>query len=298
MNNIELERPVFNSTRMEQQWNRMQGVKMMRSGFTAQQVADFFGVSCRAVFKWVAAFDESGQDGLLSKKGAGRPVKLSAVQLRWIAAAVRHNTPNQLRFESGLWTLRLIGELIERELGQRLSRATLGKIMTRFGFTAQRPLWRAYEQDPALVQNWLAAQLPTLRQRAKQRGARIFFANETSMPEEHGADTVWASQEKTPAAEPGGQRRPMNMISAISRMGELQFMLVEGGGTAQVFRQFLEQLMLGARQPIILVADGHSTHTAKVVNEYVASTNGMLELYNLPPYSLPLNPDQQDSVFT
>jgi len=68
---------------------------------------------------------------------------------------------------------------------------------------------------------------------------------------------------------------------------------VEGLVSAAVFRTFLEQLMLGATQPIFLVVDGHSIHKAKLVSEYVASTNGMLELHFLPPYSPQLNPDEQ-----
>jgi len=287
MTNIDLQKPVFNSRRMEQQWSRIQGVKMVQSGFTIQQTADFLGVSYRAVRNWLLAFDKSGQNGLLAKHGAGRPVKLTDKQMRWIATTVRDNTPDQLRFEFGLWTRYLIGELIKREWGLRLSLTTLGKIMTRLGFTSQGPLRSAYEQNPALVQNWLEVQLPVLRARAKRKGARIFFADEASMD---GAGTIWAPQENETGGPGGGS---VNMILALSNLGQLQFMLVEDSGTAQVFKQFLEQLMLGARQPIILVADGHGMHKAHVVNEYVASTDGMLELYYLAPYSSPLNSDWQ-----
>jgi len=120
---------------------------MIRSGYSASEVAKLFGVSTRSVFKWVATFVEEGQKGLLAKSGAGRPSKVSPEQMRWIATTVRNNTQNQLRFEFGLWTLRLIGELIQRELGMSLSLPTLGKIMAQLGFTPQRPLHRAYEQD-------------------------------------------------------------------------------------------------------------------------------------------------------
>ncbi|RMX10512.1 helix-turn-helix domain-containing protein, partial [Vandammella animalimorsus] len=57
-------KPVFTSRRMEQQWNRMQGVKMVRSGWRVGDVAKFFGVSDRAVFGWVATFGQLGQNGL------------------------------------------------------------------------------------------------------------------------------------------------------------------------------------------------------------------------------------------
>jgi transposase len=293
MKNIDLQKPVFTSRRMEQQWNRMQGVKMVRSGTAMKDVAQFFGVSVQAVSKWVTIFLESGQNGLLAKDGAGRPPKVSPEQMRWIAMTVRDNTPNQLRFEFGLWTLQLIGQLIEREFDLSLSKPTLGKLMAQLGFTPQRPLHRAYEQDAGLVQRWIETDLPALRQRAKAKGARILFADESSMRGDYHAGTTWAPQGRTPIVRATGQRHRVNMISAISNMGELQFMLVDGNTNAEVFKQFLEQLMLDAEQPIILVVDGSSIHKAELVKEYVKTTDGKLELYYLPPYSPQLNPDEQ-----
>jgi len=47
------------------------------------------------------------------------------------------------------------------------------------------------------------------------------------------------------------------MLSAVGTGGQLQFMLHEGLVNAAVFRTFLEQLMVGATQPVFLVVDGH-----------------------------------------
>ena len=82
-------------------------------------------------------------------------------------------------------------------------------------------------------------------------------------------------------------------MSAIGTNGQLQFMVYEGRGTAEVFCDFLQQLMLGASQPILLVVDGHSIHKAKIIQDYVRSTDEKLELHFLPPYSPQLNPDEQ-----
>ena len=43
-------KPVFTSRRHEQQWIRMQAVKMVRSGSSVSDVAKFFEVTTRAVF--------------------------------------------------------------------------------------------------------------------------------------------------------------------------------------------------------------------------------------------------------
>ena len=128
-------KPVFTSRSMEQKWKIMPGVKMVRAGIPARVVAEQFSVSVRLVFKWVAAFSEGGQNALLAKEGAGRPPKVTAEQLQWIADTVRDQTPDQLRFEFGLWTLRIRGQLIERQSNMTLSLPTLCKVMKRLGFT-------------------------------------------------------------------------------------------------------------------------------------------------------------------
>ena len=286
-------KPVFTSRRMEQQWQRMQGVKMVRAGIPARVVAEQFSVSARVVFKWVAAFSEGGQNALLAKEGAGRPPKVTAEQLQWIADTVRDQTPDQLRFEFGLWTLRIIGQLIERQFNMTLSLPTLGKVMKRLGFTPQRPLYRAYEQDASLVQRWHTDEFPRLQARAKARGALIMFADEAGMRSDYHAGTTWGPRGRTPVVRATGHRVSVQMLSAIGTNGQLQFMIHDGRGNAEVFCGFLRQLMLGATQPIFLVVDGHSIHKAKIVQDYVASTNGELELIFLPPYSPQLNPDEQ-----
>jgi transposase len=284
---------VFKSLRLEQQWIRTESVRMAES-FTVETVAKHFGVTTRAVYQWIAIYAEFGLKGLLAKEGAGRPPKLNATQMQWIATTVRDNTPNQLRFEFGLWTLRLIKELIERQFDMTLSKPTLIKVMAKLGFTPQRPLRRAYEQDAVLVQRWLSEELPGLRERAKRLGASIMYADEASMRTDHHAGTTWAPKGNTPIVKTSGKRgKSVKMISAISSTGQLEFMIVDERTTGEVFKTFLKQLMIGAKAPIILVVDGSSVHKAEVVAEYVKSTNGMLELYFLPPYSPQLNPDEQ-----
>ena len=44
--------------------------------------------------------------------------------------------------------------------------------------------------------------------------------------------------------------------------------------------------------PVYLIVDGHPSHRAKAVKNYVASTGGKLELFYLPGYSPELNPDE------
>jgi transposase len=51
-------------------------------------------------------------------------------------------------------------------------------------------------------------------------------------------------------------------------------------------------MMVNASAPIFVIADGHPTHKAKMVERYVAGQDGRLAQFVLPPYSPELNPDE------
>jgi len=102
---------------------RQQAVKAVREGQSVANVAVTLGMNVTTIFRWLAKFADGGQNALLANPIPGRPPKVSAEEMRWIARAVRDNTPQQFKFEFGLWTLSLLRELINRELGKSLSLA-------------------------------------------------------------------------------------------------------------------------------------------------------------------------------
>jgi transposase len=53
------------------------------------------GVNIRTVFRWLADFSMGGQSALLAKPIPGRPTKLSADEMSWIAKTVKDHTPQQ-----------------------------------------------------------------------------------------------------------------------------------------------------------------------------------------------------------
>lgn len=272
---------------------RQQAIKAVREGQTAQSVAAAFGVNARSVFRWLADFSNGGQNALLAKPIPGRPSKVSAEEMRWLAQAVRDNTPLQYKFEFGLWTLSLIRALINRQFGNALSIATVSQLMKVPGFSAQKPLYQAWQQDAARVRQWEAETYPAIRSQARAAGATIYFADESEIRSDYHTGTTWAPRGQTPVVEVTGRRFSLNMISAVSLQGEFRFMLHDGSVTATVFREFLKRLLIGADKPVFVIVDGHPIHKAKLVRTDVESLNGQLKLFVLPPYSPQLYPDEQ-----
>jgi transposase len=89
-----------------------------------------------------------------------------------------------------------------------------------------------------------------------------------------------------------GQRFSLNMISAVSPKGQLRFMVTRKKIGASVFVEFLKRLMHGWEKAIFLIVDGHPTHRARLVKNFLETMKGKLKLFYLPSYSPELNPDE------
>lgn len=272
---------------------RQQAVKAVREGqMQIADVATAFGVNSRTISKWLAAFANGGQNALLAKPIPGRKPIVTNDEMHWIAEAVRDNTPLQFKFEFGLWTLAIIADLIKHQFGKSLSLGAVGRIMKVLGFTVQKPLREAWQQDPVLVREWETKKYPAIKEKAKSVGAKIYFADEAGIRADYHAGTTWGPVGQTPVVSCTGARFRFNMISAVGPKGDFRFMIHDGSVNANVFKQFLQLLMIGETSPVFVIVDGHSIHTSKIIKEYVASTKGMLEIFILPPYSPHLNPDE------
>ncbi|NWG76696.1 MAG: IS630 family transposase, partial [Rubrivivax sp.] len=175
----------------------------------------------------------------------------------------------------------------------RLSLASVGRLLAQLGLTCQKPLMRAFQQNPALVETWLKEEYPRIRARAKRIHAEIFFGDEAGVRSDFHSGKTWAPRGKTPGPRVTGARFGSNMISAVSPRGQLRFMVVQGKAAAAQFCEFLRRLMYQAPRPIFLILDGHPVHRSAKVKDFVKSLDGKLELFFLPPYSPELNPDEK-----
>jgi transposase len=250
------------------------------------------GLYTNRVFVWLAAYRAGGWDALRARKGTGRPKRLSDRQIQWIYNTVTMKSPLQLKLPFALWTRSQIRTVVYRKYGMRLSLTSIGRLLAQLGLTCQKPLFRAYQQNPSLVEQWLKSEYPRIRAMAKRERAEIFFEDESGVRSDFHSGTTWAPKGKTPVVRVTGQRFSLNMISAISPKGSLRFMVVRGGVDARVFIEFLKRLIYGRRRAVFLIVDGHPSHRSKSARSYVASLGGKLKLFFLPPYSPELNPDE------
>lgn len=272
---------------------RVRAVRLMEDGkYSPEVVADILGVSRSSVFDWQRRYRADGLAALSTKFASGRPTMLSDKQMMRLWALIVGRDPRQYSFGPALWTREMIGELIRRQFGVSLSLVTVGRILKKLGLSAQRPLYRAYQQDPVRVERWKREGYPKIRALARAEGASIFFGDEASVRTDHHAGTTWAPVGVTPVVTATGERRSVQMVSAVSAQGALHFDVFQGRMNSDRFIEFLAKLLDSIPGKIFLILDGASYHHSRKVHNYVTSTEGRLRIFQLPPYSPELNPDE------
>ena len=271
---------------------RIRAVQMVEAGESPEVVVKALGFSRGRIYEWLARYQEGGLDALRFKGIPGKKPKLSGSDLKKLARIIPDKNPRQLKFEFALWTRAMVRKVILDEFGVILSESQVGRLLHKMGMSPQKPLHRAWQRDPDRVQRWLDEEFPAIQKLAKKEKAQIFFGDEAGVRSDYHRGTTWAPKGQTPVVQTTGARFSVNMISAIASKGQLRFMTVQGTVTAGKFVQFLERLLDNQKRPVFLIVDGHPVHRAKKVKEFIASTAGRLRLFQLPPYSPDLNPDE------
>jgi transposase len=188
----------------------------VQAGESPEAVASGIGINRRQIYRWIQMVTYGGEQALKARPIAGAPAKLSAEQMQKIAWIVHEKNPQQLKFDYALWTLAMIRVLIRQEFNVSLSEVSVGRLMKRLGYTPQRPLYRAWQQDPVLAKTWQETEYPKIAARAKKEKALIFFADEAGIRSNHHAGTTWAPAGKTPVVKATGARFGFNLISAVN----------------------------------------------------------------------------------
>src|SRR3954453_10749106 len=98
---------------------RRLAVARVLEGYTAEEVADFLGVEPRSVYRWLAAFRQTGEEGLQAAPVPGRPPKLDSRQADRVLSWIQGDS-QKFGFSTPRWTAPRLAIVIARELGVQL----------------------------------------------------------------------------------------------------------------------------------------------------------------------------------
>ena len=278
-----------------QQERRKTIVRMRKCGHTLQQIQDAVGLSKTAVCKALNMYAEGGWSALRGKKRGrrkGENRSLTPKQEKTIRRKIVDRRPEQLKLDFALWTREAVRQLILQECAVEMPIRTVGEYLKRWGFTPQRPARFAYERREAEVTEWLEERFPSIRSRAKQEGAEIYWGGETGMRASDVRGRGYAPRGETPVVNATAKYENLSMVSAINNRGRVHWMIVDGAVNAARFIEFLDALVRDAHRKVFLVLDNLKVHHSRLVKEWLGNHTTEIELFFLPAYSPDLNPDE------
>src|SRR4051812_377326 len=278
-----------------QEERRRQVIGLRQGGMTYEAIAAQVGLSPTGVLNICHRYSERGAAGLKSgprgpEPGHGR--FLSAKQEAEAGDLIRRHTPDTLDLPFSLWSRAAVRELIWQRFEVRLAVRTMGTYLARWGFTAQKPLRRAYEQDPTAVRRWLRREYPAIAAQAKAEGGAVFWGDETGLRSDDVRGRGYAPPGRTREVRINHRRANLGLISAVTNKGELRWMVLDGAIKAPDLLRFLARLIQDAEQKVFLILDRLPVHRSAKVRDWLVGREAAIEVFYLPGYSPELNPDE------
>lgn len=169
---------------------------------------------------------------------------------------------------------------------------TVGEYLKRWGFTPQKPLRRAYEQNPQAVRKWLDEQYPIIVKRAKRERAEIHWGDETGLSNGHQYGRSYAPKGETPVMRVCVRKESIGLVSTVTNQGQMRFMLFWEAMNASIMKKFLARLIKDVDRKVFLIVDNLKVHHSKLVQEWLEEHKRKIEIFYLPAYCPELNPDE------
>ena len=274
---------------------RVQVIRLRKAGLTYDEIAAQTGLSRTGVFDICKRHEAGGAKALKDAPGGrrvGEKRLLRPEQEREVQRLIRDRTPDQLKMVYALWTRQAVAELVRDRFGIALPVRTMGLYLSRWGFTPQKPMRKAYEQSPAAVKKWLDEQYPVIAASAKAEGAEIHWGDETGLRSDDVRGRSFAPQGQTPVVRVNNKRHGLSIISTVTNRGSMRWKIFDGALNADILIDFMKRLVRDAGRKIYLILDNLRVHHSKPVKAWLAEHKAQIEVFYLPSYSAELNPDE------
>ncbi len=283
------------STETQQQL-RYTAIELRKRDLTYVEISEILGVHFTVVGRWCRLFKEGGLDNLeINKRGVklGTNLKLTQEQSKKLKKIIIENTPDKLKLPFYLWTRKAIKSVIFMLWDIYIPLRTVSKYMNKLGFTPQKPLIKAYEQDMKKVERWKQKDYPSIKKKAKKENAEIHWIDETGLRSNANYSRTYAPKGQTPIIKTITKRMHVNIISSVTNQGKLRFMSYTESMTSKMLIKFVRKLKKPIPRKIFMILDNLSVHHSKHFKLWISKNKEYFQVFYLPSYSPELNPDEK-----
>ena len=152
---------------------RFRAWELKQKGWSQTRIAEALGVTPGAVSQWFKAVREGGLTALRSRKGGGPKPRLSERQLHRLPELLARGA-EAYGFRGEVWTRARVRAVIQREFGVTYSVEQVGRLLSKIGWSRQKPVERASQRDEEEIGRWHEETWPELEKKPSASNARSF----------------------------------------------------------------------------------------------------------------------------
>jgi transposase len=144
---------------------RRQAIQLMTvDNLNQSETARRLKVARQTVSRWMREYRAHGEAALKRAGRAGRKPLLSPAQRERIVERLQQG-PQQLGYETPLWTCPRVAHLIEEECGIRYHPGHVWKLLDSLGWSCQRPTGRALQRNEEQIREWKSKTWPAIKKK-------------------------------------------------------------------------------------------------------------------------------------
>ncbi len=261
-------------------------VLMSDRGYPVPFIAVIHNCGLDVVRNWLHRYEREGIAGLEDEPRSGRPRKEPLGPQ--IVDAQAHNSPENSGLVQSCWTVKLLAAFLAVRFGLALSFSTVRRYLRLMGWRWARPrlapasLLRKRRDPEASTK--LAAISAALTVVAQGVG-HLLYLDECDLHLLPVIRAMWMKKGRRVRVPTPGKNAKHAFFGALDAASGVFHWVDHDRKLAVHFVKFLERLSETYPEgPLYLVLDGAPTHTAKVVQKWLAA-NSRVELLWLPKYS-------------
>lgn len=151
---------------------RFEAIRLLDQGLNQSEAARRLKVARQTVARWVAMRrSEAGAEALKRAGRAGRKPSLGQEERAKLDQLLRRG-PEDLGYETPLWTCPRVAHLIEHEFGVKYHAGHVWKVLVSLGWSPQRPVGKARERNEEGIRQWRKKEWPAIKKKPAGKGAR------------------------------------------------------------------------------------------------------------------------------
>ena len=261
--------------------------------YSPKLVSELLGIDRTSIYDWLRNYRHQGEQALDTGKAPGGDWVITSDIDQWLKDTILNSTPADHGYDTVLWTLNIIVDLLKEKFNLWVSDSTVAIHLHRLDLSCQHPCYRAFGQDPVKVDRYLNKEFPEIQRLAKELKADIVFEDESSVRINTRSGRTWGLVGSPPRVRVSDDRSGYHMLSMVSAAGELIYRVERRTINSAVYIDFLKMALANRPHPLIVIADHASYHDSKVVRKFAEANRDKIRLFFLPAHSPEMNPDEQ-----